>query len=246
MNRIFLACTPRTGNLWFRKMLARAMGGLEVAAHSPGEIPWNELEAPCIVAMHWHRTPEFSRFLAQNGFETIVIVRNPLDVLISILHFSQYEPATAHWLSGEEGNETRLRGVDPASPVFLDYALSRRASLLLHVSAEWHGSAREVIRYEELAADPEGILDLTLRSLHCEPAAASSRAVQEHSVDHMKSLPNHHFWRGEPGLWRRLLPPDSRHAIYEQYRDLFELWGYERPDDFALAPEKARANWHDL
>ncbi len=224
-------------------MLARAIGGMELAAHSPGEIPWNEVESRCIVAMHWHRTPELRRVLAENGFETIVTVRNPLDVLVSILHFSQHEPATARWLSGEAGDETQLRGADPTSPVFLDYALSRRASLLLHVSAEWHTAARATIRYEELVADPQGTLELAVRSLKCKPAALSGEAVREYSVGQMKSLPNRHVWRGEPGLWRRLIVPEYRQAIYKKYEDLFELWDFERPDNFALSQEQARANW---
>jgi len=224
-------------------MLARVIGGTELAAHSPDEIPWNELESRCIVAMHWHRTPELCRVLAENRFETIVTVRNPLDILVSILHFSQYEPATARWLCGEAGGETQLRGADPTSQVFLDYALSRRASVLLHVSAEWHTAANGVIRYEELVADPQGTVELALRTLRCKPAALPGDAVREHSVGQMKSLPNHHVWRGEPGLWRRLIVPDFRQAIYRHYKDLYELWGFECPDNFALSREQAKANW---
>jgi len=227
-------------------MLARAIGGRELAAHSPGEIPWNELDPRCIVAMHWHRTPELCRVLAENGFETIVTVRNPLDVLVSILHFSQHEPATAHWLSGEAGGETQLCGADPTGRVFLDYALSRRASLLLHVSAEWHTAARTAIRYEELVADPHGTLELAVRTLNCKPAASSGEAVREYTVGQMKSLPHHHVWRGEPGLWRRLIVPEFRQAIYLHYKDLFELWGFDRPDDFALSREQAKLNWNAM
>lgn len=227
-------------------MLARAIGGKELAAHCPDEIPWNELESQCIVAMHWHRTRELSRVLAENRFETIVTVRNPLDVLISILHFSQHEPATAHWLSGEAGDETQLRGVDPTSLVFLDYAVSRRASLLLGVSAEWHRAAKAVIRYEELVADPQGTLELAIRSLNSNPAALSAAAVREYSVGQMKSLPHQHVWRGEPGLWMRLIVPEFRQAIYRHYKDLFEQWGYERPDEFPLSREQAKANWNAL
>jgi hypothetical protein len=62
----------------------------------------------------------------------------------------------------------------------------------------------------------------------------------------MKSLPHHHVWRGEPGLWRRLIVPDFRQAIYRRYEDLFELWGFDRPDDFALSGEQARLNWNAM
>lgn len=222
------------------------IGGKEFAAHSPREIPWDEAEAPCIVAMHWHRTPDFAEFLLSKGFETIVIVRNPLDILISILHFAQHEPATAQWLLGEGGDERALQGLDPASPAFLDYSLSPRASLLLHVSAEWYAPAREAVRYESLAADPEGTLELTARSLNIEPVVAASQVVRQHSLDHMRKLPRQHSWRGEPGLWRRLILPDYRHAIYRRYQSLFELWDFDKPDDLPLTREQAKANWAAL
>lgn len=246
MNRIFLACTPRAGNLWFRKMLAGMMGGKEFAAHAPHEMLWDDAEPACVVAMHWHRTPEFAEFLTRNRFETLVIVRNPLDILISILHFSQREPATARWLLGEGGDESSLAREDPASPRFLDYALSRRASSLLHVSAEWYASAQEVIRYEGLVADPEGTLDLTARSLNFKPVVTSREVVQQQSTHQMEKLPRQHFWRGEPGLWRRVIPREYLQAIYARYQDLFELWDYEKPDDQALSREQAKANWDAL
>jgi hypothetical protein len=227
-------------------MLAQAIGAKELAAHAPDEIPWNNLETPVIVAMHWRQTPEFREFLTRRGFETIVIVRNPLDILISILRFSQHEPATAQWLAGEGGDESVLRGVDPASPQFLEYALSTRASLLLHVSAEWQAPAREVLRYEDLVADPEGTLDLAVRSLNCKSVMSSREVERAHTPDFMKSLSPHHFWKGEPGIWRRLIPADYRRAIYDRYADLFELWNFDCPDDFPLSREQAKANWKSL
>jgi hypothetical protein len=92
--------------------------------------------------MHWRRSPTFHQFLMERQFEVLVTVRHPLDVLISILHFAQYEPATRRWLDGEGGNETSLLGADPTSEAFLAYALSGRASALFEVSAEWYGIAR--------------------------------------------------------------------------------------------------------
>jgi hypothetical protein len=224
-------------------MLAQATRGVAVAAHSPADIVWDSLESPCIVAMHWHRTDAFHAFLSERGFDVAVMVRNPLDVLISILHFSQYEPATANWLEGEGGDERSLLGADPASPEFLDYALSRRAALLLKVSAEWHSSARHVVRYERLVADPVGTLDLALRRLGC-TAAAPDQAVRENTIERMRTFSRHHFWRGEPGVWQRLIPSDYRRTIYERHRDVFELWGYERPDEGPLSPALARQNWN--
>src|SRR5580658_5969913 len=103
MKRLFLACTPRTGNLWFRKMLAASLEVMEIAAHSPDEIDWDALSEGCLVAMHWHRTSAIQKLLDARAMEVLVTVRHPLDILISILRFCQLEPATARWLEGEGG-----------------------------------------------------------------------------------------------------------------------------------------------
>jgi len=242
-NRLFLACTPRTGNTWFRKMVAQATGGVDAAAHSPSEIAWESVETPCIVAMHCHRTPAFQSFLADAGFDVLTMVRHPLDVLVSILHFSKYEPATARWLEGEGGDESPLRCADPTSAEFLDYALSRRAALLLNVSSEWYSSAREVVHYERLVADTAGTLDAILRRLGCSMHATADDVAIHNSLDRLRRFSKYHFWRGEPGLWRRVIPASYQLSIYEGHRDLFELWGYPRPDESPLLAEEARETW---
>jgi hypothetical protein len=230
-------------------MVAQATGGVEVAAHSPREIAWESLGPDCIVAMHWHRTPAFQSFLARGGFDVVTTVRHPLDVLVSILHFSQYEPATAQWLEGEGGDESALRDADPASPAFLSYALSLRASLFLNVSAEWHSSAKEVVHYERLVEDPAGTLDAVLRRLGCPTRRTSDEVARAYTLYLMRSQAirhSCHFWRAEPGLWRRVVPTHYRLSIYERYRDLFVLWGYPRPDEFPLGTEQARENWNAI
>jgi hypothetical protein len=227
-------------------MVAQATGGVDAAAHSPSEIAWESVETPCIVAMHCHRTPAFQSFLADAGFDVLTMVRHPLDVLVSILHFSKYEPATARWLEGEGGDESPLRCADPASTEFLDYALSRRAALLLNVSSEWYSSAREVIHYEPLVADTAGTLHAILRRLGCSMLATADDVAIHNSLDRLRRFSKYHFWRGEPGLWRRVIPTSYQLSIYGRYRDLFELWGYPRPDDSPLSAAEARENWSTI
>jgi hypothetical protein len=59
------------------------------------EISWDASTRNRLVAMHWRRTPEVHEILTRLNFDIIVTARHPLDVLISILQFSQHEPATA-------------------------------------------------------------------------------------------------------------------------------------------------------
>ncbi|MEP6535447.1 MAG: hypothetical protein ABJF23_09035 [Bryobacteraceae bacterium] len=243
MGFFFLACTPRTGNVWFRRLLAGALRGTHLSAHQPDEIDWYGLQPPCIVAMHWHRLPAFREFLAARQFDVIVMLRHPLDVLISILHFCQQEPATAKWLGGEGGTEASLLGANPAGPEFLQYALSRRAHALLGISAEWYSHARAVVRYEELVMETEETLMRTLASLGQEPIESLTEVVRSNSLERLRPYGEHHFWRGEPGLWRRLIIPEFRRQIYERHRELFQLWGYDVAEDGDLSLSEARSNW---
>lgn len=240
-----MACTPRTGNVWCRRLLAGAIGGTHIAAHQPYEIDWGSLHPPCIVAMHWHLATELRDLLAAGQFEVIVTVRHPFDILISILHFCLYEPATARWLEGEGGTEASLLGstADPTSPRFLQYALSSRAKALLGISAEWYSSARAVVRYEDLVADTEETLRRTLISLGCQAAVPLNEVVQSNTIDRLRPLGPKHFWRGEPGLWRRLIVPEFRRPIYECHKKLFQLWGYDCAGERELTAVEARANW---
>jgi len=126
-------------------MLAGCLDMRVTAAHSPAEVNWEALQEDCLLAMHWRHTPEMEAILGE--FEILVTARHPLDVLISILQFSQHEPATARWLEGEGGNENLLMDASPTDKKFLDYALSDRAAALLSVSVEWRERARAVVPY---------------------------------------------------------------------------------------------------
>ena len=246
MKSFFLACTPRTGSLWFRRMLPGATRGTSVAEHQPKEIDWEGLQPPCVVAMHWHRTPELVNLLNRRNFEVIVTIRHPLDVLTSILHFCHYEPATARWLEGECGDESLLFGADPSSPQFLQYALSQRFTTLLGISGEWHGSARAVVRYEDLVDDTEGTLERVLALLGCDAIEPLVNVIEASSKHRLRPITGHHVWRAEPGLWRQLITPEYAKIIYEYHREVFQLWGYERPQGPPLSVYEARDNWKRL
>jgi hypothetical protein len=239
----FLACTPRTGNVWLRRMLGDCLGISASVAHNPAGIDW---KTERLVAMHWRRTPDFEQLLARNNFQVIVTTRHPLDVLISILHFSQFEPATAHWLEGEGGDERPLLGAHPTSSRFLEYALSDRAAALLAVSAEWLPVAKAVSRYEELVADPETSLAKLVGALGEQFRIPFQDAVRAHTIDRLRPYSVHHFWRGQAGLWRSLIIGDYQQQIFERHRDVFDLLGYEVDDHQAPAVEEARKAWQTL
>jgi hypothetical protein len=245
MKRLFLACTPRTGNLWFRKMLAASLDVPDVAAHSPSDIDWNRLPSGFIAAMHWHATAEMQEFLQERGIEVLVTVRHPLDVLLSILQFCQFEPATAHWLNGEGGTEAGIMGADPTRPQFLEYALSNRAEALLGVSFEWRQKAKAVVRYEDLVEDPHRVIQSVLENLGEVPAIPLEQVVLSYQFSKLKAVIHHHAWLGRPGLWKDVMIEEYRQAIYQRHFKVFDRFGYSI-EGAAPRVEEARKKWEDL
>jgi hypothetical protein len=228
-------------------MLARAFALEQFAAHSPAEVNWRALPAACIVQLHWHRTPEFSGLLIRHDFRVMTLLRHPLDVLLSILHFAPHEPQTARWLDGENGDEATIRGVLPTSDAFLAYAKSPRAQSLLSISREWYSDpGTRAVRYEDLVNAPAaslaeacagyGILRVPLETV-----------LHETEIDRLRrSAPNFHFWQGFPGLWKRLLPPRQAVDIAAAHSALFRDHAYVCDPDPLLSDAEAERNWHAI
>jgi hypothetical protein len=243
--RIAVVSTPRSGNMWLRRLLVAAYGLEERSAHTPAELDWAGLPERCVLQLHLRRTPEFTALLARHGFRTAVLARHPLDVLVSILHFAPHEPQTARWLDGEAGDESPILGADPTSPEFLAYATGPRARALLAVTPEWWRAADTRVRYEHLVAAPEPELERVARDLGAHPLVpAVDAAASVRFADLQREAPNQHFWRGRPGLWRELIPAETARAIAAAQPAIAEL-GY-RVDADGVTREQARARWAEL
>src|SRR5438093_10973655 len=134
--RIVLLSTPRSGNNWLRHLLTNLYDVPGLSIHNPADVQWEALPPHCILGIHWHPVPAFVSLLERHGFRSVALVRHPLDVLISILHFALHAP-TARWLEGEGGDEGPIYGAMPRSTAFLEYAAGTRATALLSVSREW-------------------------------------------------------------------------------------------------------------
>jgi len=247
--RFFIACTPRTGNTWVRKLLAGNLDLVEHPIHTLDEVDWNALEPRCVVAIHIYPAPELLASLAQRGFAIMTTVRHPMDVLISILAYTQYQRKTKRWVAGAGGDESSLFGATPLDRAFLDYATSERAAVLFGVSVAWLPYANAVVRYESLVADPPGYLEELFRALGVSPAHPVQDVVAQNTIERLKTIHtdnSHHFWRGELGIWRRLVPGDIAQAIADRHREVFERLGYACDSDPRLTREQARENWAAL
>lgn len=247
--RFFIAPTPRTGNTWLRKLLADSLGLTEFVSHSIEEIPWSTLPERCVAAVHVHASEELHARLAANHFRIIVTMRHPLDVLISILQFSKHDASPVLWLGGEAGDEASLASASPLDAAFLDYACGARARALLGLSLEWLPYAAACVRYESLARRPAACLKKTLRTLRVRSMKPLSDVVENNSLENLRIAnpgQRRHFWRGEPNVWRRLLPRENVVRICQCHHVIFERLGYRCNYDPRLTPERAAANWLGL
>jgi hypothetical protein len=247
VTRLFLACTPRTGNTWFRSSFAHLTGIVNWSAYFPGDVPWELLPQDVSLSMHWHRTLPFEGFLRQYGFRIMVMARHPLDVLLSILSYAQRnEEATRKWLYSECGDERTLVGATPTSDAFVHYALGWRAATLFNVSVAWASRAAVHVHYERLVQTPHEEFGRICTALGMEQRVDVDTVVGLYTPDAMRAAVPNHYWQGAPGLWKRLIVPELATAIRERHPAAFETFGYECDPDPGLTVEQAAANWAAL
>ena len=242
--RVAILSTPRSGNTWVRRVLADLYDLAEIAVHDPAEIP-AELPSRVILQLHWYREPGLQRWLREHGFRILVIARHPLDVLLSVLHFVRHEPETARWLDGNAELPPGLGQASPTSPLFAEYAQSWGAENLLGISTAWWQD-RDALRtrYEALVQDPQqafGSLIARLGATHKPLDAALERA----RLAVWQATWNHHGWRGQPGLWRALLPPRTAWRIYRRHARVFHVLGY-KVAPYMLSARYAEHRWREL
>ncbi|MGH9438115.1 MAG: sulfotransferase domain-containing protein [Terriglobia bacterium] len=242
--RIAIVSMPRSGNTWVRRVLSEALGLEQIAVHNPLELPAT-LPTRMALQIHWYREPRFQAFLRSNDFRTIVLARHPLDVLISVLHFTRREPLTARWLEGNAELPPDFAQHTPASPAFLSYATSWGAENLLSVSYQWWHE-RDALRacYEELVREPYKGFDRLVEQLGESPAAVP-RAIDANPFKVLQETSNRHGWQGTPGLWRKLIPPFDARRIYCRHRIVFQALGYTVPP-YLLTRRAALRNWQQL
>jgi hypothetical protein len=245
--RFFIVSTPRTGNVWMRRVLTGVLAIPNWAAWLPEEIAWDRLPADVSMAMHWRRSAAFEGFLRERGFRILVTARHPLDVLLSILQYAPREPDANRWIAGECGNERTLTSeTTPVDEAFVRYALSWRASALLDVSVGWAATSDAVLRYGDFVRDPKAELALVLRMLNVQPEEDVDAVLERFSSENTRKLTPGHFWQGTPDLWKRLIVPQLAHAIHDRHRAAFQTFGFACDPDPNLTEAQAHANWREL
>jgi hypothetical protein len=247
-----LLSTPRAGNNWLRYLLARAYDIPGAAIHAPAEVDWEGLPRECVLGIHWHPHPSFLERLERHGFRAVVVARHPLDLFLSILHFALHHSggdATQRWLEGEAGNERPIFAAMPRSTAFLNYCTGNRARRLLSVSHDWwHVSHCLRVRYEDLARDTAGELARLAAELGTPLRRPVAEVLEATTIPKLRAYTGSkaHFWQGQAGLWRRLLPAAEARALAGAHETAFADFGYACDPDPDLDAAQADANWIDL
>ena len=243
--RIAVVSTPRAGNTWVRHLLGTAYQVPHLARHSMAQADWKSLPAEVVLQIHWRRDPKFTAELNHNGFRVVTVARHPLDVLISILHFCVYESESEQWLLGSKGTESDIFAAMPTSRAFLEYATGPRAAELLAVTPDWWDQPGVVgVRYGDCVRDTEAELarmEAAFGPVRCPSRAAAVEACSIARLRHVAT--NNHFWQGQPGLWRLLLPTAEAREIAAAHSQVMNRLGYTCDPDPSLGALAADRNW---
>lgn len=239
--RIAVISSPRSGNSWIRSVIAGALDIQEMAVHNIADIS-GPLPEQLFLQIHWYREPSFQDWLTKNDFQVLCIARQPLDILLSVLHYIRYEPGTARWLEGNVAIPEGLKHVCPADPEFLDYALSFGAENLLSISYQWwHHPAAIKVRYEDCVRDPVGTIGSLINYFGGDNSNIT-QWLQKLSIEKMKETHNRHGWQGRPGLYKSLMPYFTARRIFLKYEHIFNGLGYHVGPYF-LSRARAKKNW---
>lgn len=244
--RIAIVSTPRSGNTWLWHLLTGLYDIPSLAAHSPLEVDWEGLPQSCVLQMHWPREGKFVQRLEEHGFRVIVMARHPLDVLISILHFSLHDRATARWLEGEGGNERPIFGAMPRSDAFRAYATGPRARALLSVTARWWNAPCCIgVRYEDLNRDPALEVYRVIEHLGAPPIRSVEQAIEAATIPKLRARwqNDQYFWLGKVGLWRALFTEQDLDGMLGSLKPFIDRLGYACSADAELSAEQADAHW---
>jgi hypothetical protein len=245
---VAIISTPRSGNTWLLHLLSKLYHAATLTFHSPIEIEWDTLPAACILQLHWHPEPAFLSHLESGGFRVVVLARHPLDVLISILHFSLHDP-TARWLEGEGGNERPIYGAMPRSTAFFDYATGPRAKALLSITCEWWSmTGCQALHYEDLVAQTSRELTKLTQALGVAPVTSVEMAMAATTLPKLRQLTknNNHFWQGQSNLWKKLLTAAEATPIAQTHPEVFEKLGYLCDPNPETTASQADADWVKL
>lgn len=229
--------SPRSGNSRCRRYLASAWRLDEYASHDPGLL-LAPPEGGGVLQVHATRTDAIERSVRGRGMRVVVTVRHPLDMLLSILHFAQFEDDVRRWPHGDD--VVALQGCDPTSEAFRAFATGSAFESLVRVSRSWWGRADAVVRFEHAASDLTSACAALARldgTRECDTAAAERAA----EFGYFHGLPNRHGWQGRAGYWTEFIDRSLARQVEENLGSL--MGTYSTRDAQAVDAIDVRLAW---
>ncbi len=236
--RIAIIGTPRSGNTAMRSVLAAAYELTEMASHDASFLR-SDLPDNTIAQVHCAYDQGLRDHLRSQDIDIVTPRRHPLDTLLSMLHFAQFEPQVANWLGGNWLHD--LEGCDPTSREFREFALGAGAQRLLSVSVDWAPHARVDMRYRAFAQDPLHLVrtfnggELSQRAYHGVQAAGQ--------FARLASTPNMHGWLGTPGYWTSFISAPFARELYQAHERAFVEGGFSIRRAQEISPVAIRKTW---
>ena len=238
---MFLAATPKTGNVWLENLLSHAYGipivGLSQVL-DPADLA---IDAPAYVThQHFRPGPEFLDWVRRERVQLLTMARHPGDVLLSLYHYVQRfrdRWAQAGLLGTSSSHVLAGRPLD--SSEMLTYVRERFAPEVLGCTLAWIERDVPLVRYEDLRRDPfETLSSLGSRLGPVDPATLRV-AIEQASFESIRGRGGDlalHCRSGRTGQWRDELPGEVVDALREEASETARALGYT----FDLAPPPVR------
>ena len=244
--RIAIFNTPRSGSTLLRLILANTLDLVDMPAHHPADIDWQNLPDRVIVHIHWPRTAYLDSLLNQAQMRVVTISRHPFDVLLSILRYAQLEPRTSEWLWGDGGDEDEIVGADPTSTPFALWATSDRARALLNVTDSWlsHSEVTHV-RYDPLVRSAEAEITRLLTGWSLSATRSVADVVYEYRPSAVNNITGSEHARSASDSWQDVFPRELVAKLAVQYKDYLAHLGLPVPLARDINDEDVRSRWKD-
>ena len=213
---IWVASYPKSGNTWMRFLLTRLIEGKllvsgDVDAFIPeaAAIPGQRLVLPgdgvALLKTHWEMTERIELMRETLGF--VYLVRNPLDVMVSLFHFNQLR-----YLKGEQTAEQQEASLRRYIEAFIAYkgnplrgSGGGQTSWIGNIES-WLRAGQHYphvfVRYENMLEDPINEVKRVLAFFHLQITRNEIvQAVEESSFKAMKKLEEKEIKKKQSGFF---------------------------------------------
>lgn len=238
--RIVIAGPPKTGNVWLKCLLSTTYG---LRALGPKTVP-DRPEYPLFKAwidgggfpedavfhQHYAYSDELADAIEGLPAQIVTIIRDPYDTFVSA-YFTLQKYIDADAAGRRSGRRDALKGKPLDHPDVLAYLRAGGFTKNMLKASDWVTSGRgQVIRYEELHADPVAALTRLTAAVDPVPAERIAAAVDHCSADNMRKMggtKSSHVRAAKVGDSKGRLTEDHLAIFRDKHADLIRSLGYE-------------------